>query len=298
MMSRRSTPQLTPTSGLYHNNRLPYGIASAPALFQKTIDTILQGILQVVYYLDDILITSVNDTEHLQNLVDQNNQHSKIQFTMEEESGCELAFLDVLVTRKDERLLTSVYRKPTHTERYIPFNSHHHRKTITGVLRSMRDQAHRICDPSIKPQELHHLENVFEANGFPPNLVKKTLQVPPKSAPPPPTEDPQTEEPQKTLRTPYVRGLSEKLERISASLGIRSVFTPARVLNRTLMKVKSRLPDEKKKGVVYQIPCNNCDYVYTGESQRTLKVRVTASTWVQRWSIAYIRPAITVLTMY
>ena len=229
-----------------------------------------------VRYVDDTFVIWTHGQEELHQFHQHlNNQHSNIQFTMEEESGCELAFLDVLVTRKDERLLTSVYRKPTHTERYIPFNSHHHRKTITGVLRSMRDRAHRICDPSTKPQELHHLENVFEANGFPPNLVKKTLQVPPKSAPPPPTEDPQTEEPQKTLRTPYVRGLSEKLERICASLGIRSVFTPARTLKRTLMKVKSRLPDEKKKGVVYQIPCNNCDYVYTGESKRTLKVRMT-----------------------
>ena len=41
------------------------------------------------------------------------------------------------------------------------------------------------------------------------------------------------------------------------------------------MKVKSRLPDERKKGVVYQIPCNSCDHVYTGESKRTLKVRMT-----------------------
>ena len=40
------------------------------------------------------------------------------------------------------------------------------------------------------------------------------------------------------------------------------------------MKVKSRLPDEKKKGVVYQIPCNNRDYVYTGESKKTPKVRM------------------------
>ena len=193
-----------------------------------------------------------------------NNQHSNIQFTMEEKSGCKLAFLDVLVTRKDERLLTSDYRKPTYTERYIPFNSHHHQKTITGVLRSTRDRAHPICDPSTKPQELHHLENVFEANGFPLDLVKKTLQVPPKSALSPPTEDPHTEESQKTLQTPYVCGPSEKLERICASLSIRLVFTPARTLKRTLMKVKSWLPDEKKKDVVYQIPCNNCDYVYTG----------------------------------
>ena len=129
---------------------------------------------------------------------------------MEEESGCKPSFLDVFVTKKDDRRLTSVYRKPTHSERYIPFNSHHHRKTITGVLRGTRDHAHCICDPSTKPEELHHLEKVFQANGFPPALVTKTLQAPPRqSSRPPPTEDSQLEGPQKTLWTPYVRGLSE-----------------------------------------------------------------------------------------
>ena len=76
------------------------------------------------------------------------------------------------------------------------------------------------------------------------------------------------------MRTPYVRGLSEKVERILAPLGIRSIFTSARTLKRTLMKVKSRLPDDKRRGVVYQIPCNDCDHVYTGESKRTLKIRM------------------------
>ena len=32
---------------------------------------------------------------------------------------------------------------------------------------------------------------------------------------------------------------------------------------------------KSKKGAVYQIPCNNCDQVYTGESKRTLKVHMT-----------------------
>jgi len=119
---------------------------------------------------------------------------------------------------------------------------------------------------------LHHLEEVFQANGFHPALVIKTLQAPPRqSSPPPASEDSQPEEPQKTLRTPYVRGLSEKLERILALQGICSIFTSARTLKRTLMRVKSRLPDDKGRGVVYQIPCNNCDHVYTGESKRTLK---------------------------
>ena len=43
--------------GLYRVNRLPYGVASAPAIFQKLMDQVLQGIDGVIYYLDDILIT-------------------------------------------------------------------------------------------------------------------------------------------------------------------------------------------------------------------------------------------------
>ena len=35
------------------------------------------------------------------------------------------------------------------------------------------------------------------------------------------------------------------------------------------------LQKERKKGVVYQVPCKDCNGVYTGESKRTLKVRLT-----------------------
>ena len=51
--------------GLYQYMRMPFGIASAPALFQKTMDSVLQGIKQVVCYIDDILVTGSNESEHL-----------------------------------------------------------------------------------------------------------------------------------------------------------------------------------------------------------------------------------------
>ncbi len=54
--------------GLYRYTRLPFGIASAPAIFQRTMDTILQGLAHVSCYIDDILITGVTEEEHLQNL--------------------------------------------------------------------------------------------------------------------------------------------------------------------------------------------------------------------------------------
>ena len=54
--------------GLYQYTRVTFGIASAPALFQKIMDTILQGIPCTICYLDDILVTGKNDEEHSRNL--------------------------------------------------------------------------------------------------------------------------------------------------------------------------------------------------------------------------------------
>ena len=47
---------------------LPFGVASAPVIFQRTMDTILQGTPQVLCYLDDILITGASQESHLHNL--------------------------------------------------------------------------------------------------------------------------------------------------------------------------------------------------------------------------------------
>ena len=54
--------------GLYRYKCLPYGVAWSPAIFQKVMDTILQGLPRVICYIDDLLITGADDAEHLSNL--------------------------------------------------------------------------------------------------------------------------------------------------------------------------------------------------------------------------------------
>ena len=54
--------------GLYRYNRLPFGIASAPSIFQRTMESLFRGIPGVAVYIDDILVTGKTDTEHLENL--------------------------------------------------------------------------------------------------------------------------------------------------------------------------------------------------------------------------------------
>ena len=54
--------------GLFQYNRLPFGIASAPGIFQRTMENLLRGIPRVAVYIDDILISGETEEAHLQTL--------------------------------------------------------------------------------------------------------------------------------------------------------------------------------------------------------------------------------------
>ena len=142
-----------------------------------------------------------------------------------------------------------------------------------GVLRCMRDRARSICHPTKMQQEMDHLNQVFQTNVFPENLVK-TLTTHPSPLPERSPELEQQDDAPKILCTPYIRGLSEKIEKVCAPLGVKPVFRPKRTLKTEQMQVKNRTPEQKQTGVMYEIPCKDCPEVYVGEAKRTLKVRL------------------------
>ena len=54
--------------GLYQYNRLPFGVSSAPGIFQRTMENLLHGIPCVIVRVDDILVGGKDDVDHLSNL--------------------------------------------------------------------------------------------------------------------------------------------------------------------------------------------------------------------------------------
>ena len=61
-----------------------------------------------------------------------------IQFTVGKESGGQLSFLYILLTRDEAgSISTSVYCKPTHTDQYLDFQFHHlaaHKRAVVWTL--------------------------------------------------------------------------------------------------------------------------------------------------------------------
>ena len=59
---------ITTHKGLFRYNHLPYGVYSAPGIFQRTMEGLLQGIPSTGVLLDNILITGPSVEEHLDNI--------------------------------------------------------------------------------------------------------------------------------------------------------------------------------------------------------------------------------------
>ena len=76
-------------------------------------------------YLDDCFIFWKYPWGDINKLHDlQQNLHLKIKFTMEH-SLKELPFLDILIKTVNDQIITDIYHKPTDTQEYFHFRSHH-----------------------------------------------------------------------------------------------------------------------------------------------------------------------------
>ena len=100
-------------------------------------------------FVDDTFVILKQDKreEFMQHI---NSVDPAIQFTTEEQKqDGSMPFLDTLVTRQEDGTLTSrVYRKPTHTDQYLQWDSHHNLASKYSVFNTLTYKAKAVCSNS------------------------------------------------------------------------------------------------------------------------------------------------------
>ena len=205
-----------------------------------------------------------------------------LKFTSEIEDNMQIAFLDSLVHRNDDgTLYTTVYRKPTHTDQYLHFTSHHPLSQRLGVIRTLMDRADNLCSREADKQaEVAHVKQALVRCGYPAgvitSVVRKTAQsrMLSTTSAKEPKRKTQHNQQGSMVVLPYLKGLSEKCRRIFARYNVQTALKPACTLRRMLVKPKDSRPLMHTSDCVYRIPCANCNEVYIGETGRHLQERL------------------------
>ena len=96
---------------------------------------------------------------------------------MEEESNGELAFLDTLLKRNNGEISVLVYRKPTHSDQYLHYSSHHQTSYKESVVSSLFNKA---CSIIINKDDLHKnsvgTKQVLKENGYQESIISKIFR--------------------------------------------------------------------------------------------------------------------------
>ncbi|BHF63147.1 hypothetical protein SprV_0200613700 [Sparganum proliferum] len=164
---------------------------------------------------------------------------------MEEEENNQLAFLDVLVCRKDcGGLNTKVCRKATNTMQVLNFNSNHPISHKRSCVRTLYRRVKKHCsEPEDKIAELQYLRRVFKTNGYPLNFLNRCIRKR--------DERPNHTDTKSWRALPYVKNVSEAVGRLLAPLGVGIEHRPEATIRRLVLKPKDPLPRQEKSGVVF-----------------------------------------------
>ena len=232
-------------------------------------------------FVDDTLtITKSSQIDNfLQHL---NSIDHHIQFT-EEDSRPDgsMPFLDVLITpREDGSLDTTVYRKPTHKDLYLQWDSNHTSTSKYGVVGTLHHRAQLICSsPELLQQEEKHPHQALTRCKYPewaPNRAKLRSKAKKTRRQNKNTNVSNSNQSQKPyMVVPYHKGVSESLKKTCGKHGVQVYFKGGKTIKSLLVAPKDQDPILKKSGGIYRYKCGRvgCNEEYIGESSRTFGER-------------------------
>ena len=131
-----------------------------------------------------------------------------IQFTKEIVENGKIPFLDCLVTRENNTLRTTVYRKPTHSDRLLDQTSYNPTSHKATTVQTLTRRAQIVCDSddSLTDEVKHLINTVFTKNNCNTDFIERNTYIGPN--------DSSNNSYTTTATIPYIRGTSETKARI------------------------------------------------------------------------------------
>ena len=221
-------------------------------------------------YVDDTFVIhkEANKQSFLQHI---NSVDPAIRFTVEDnkEDGS-IPFLDTIVKPEaDGSLSITVYRKPTHTDQYLQWDSHHHLSAKFSVIQTLSHRASTVCsNPELLQKEKQHLRKALTKCNYPKwalDKVEKDLTgLPDRSMmgattlPSLPTMECKV---RVILSYPTHKVLCESIKKICGRYGIQTHFKGGKTIKNLLVSPKDKDPMLNQSGAIYRYQCNNlgCD---------------------------------------
>ena len=118
------------------------------------------------YVDDDNSATREDQVNKLKEHLNSIDPH--IKFTIELPGTDGLPFLDTLTKPTPNSIESTVYRKPTHTDRYLDYNSNHPISAKICVIHTLIHRAKQVCStPEFLAKEMDHLHKFLQDNHYP-----------------------------------------------------------------------------------------------------------------------------------
>ena len=106
------------------------------------------------------------------------SRHRNIKFTCEEEKNNKISFLDISISRNNNALETSIFRKPTFSGVYTNFNSFLPTEYKRKLLRTFLYRTYNICSSYLQiHEEIIHLKSVWQKNSFPLSFIDNCINT-------------------------------------------------------------------------------------------------------------------------
>ena len=128
-------------------------------------------------YIDDCML-GINNINELHNLKSYFEENSILNFTYEIETNKKLAFLDVLLHRRNDHVDTTVFTKTTNTGECLNFQSLCPLKYKISVIKTFLHRSYAInSNWSLFHADLQRIRQILVNNGFPISMIDKQVAI-------------------------------------------------------------------------------------------------------------------------